>query len=178
MIIEARLYAARPMKLGKYLEAFEKVGYPIISRYATLYGYWIAESGPLNRFLHLWRYESLADRASRRAALSREPGWTQDYLGSIEPYLESQRNWILRPAYETEGWARAEGTPRAFAFSFLKSTEVPKAPSKGESWSAQAITGEEPLVVLGRAYSDLAALEVEAKIPFDIYSPAAFSPIR
>ena len=37
------------------------------------YGYFVTETGDLNQFVHMWRYDSMADREQRRAAMYRDP---------------------------------------------------------------------------------------------------------
>ena len=40
-----------------------------------LVGYYSVEVGPLNQVVHLWAYDSLDERAKRRAALWADPEW-------------------------------------------------------------------------------------------------------
>ena len=52
----------------------------------------------LNQVVHLWRYESQADREARRAAMAADPAWG-DYLRVSEEagLLVAQENRILKP---------------------------------------------------------------------------------
>ena len=46
--------------------------------------------------MHLWGYDSLDDRARRRAALMADPDW-RAFLAEILPLLETQESRILLP---------------------------------------------------------------------------------
>lgn len=53
----------------------------------------------LNQVVHLWKYESLADRERKRAALEADPDWTLYRRHSAEAgYLAAQENQILKSA--------------------------------------------------------------------------------
>ena len=60
-------------------------------------GYFSSEIGELNLIVHLWGYESLDERARRRAELLAHPGW-QAYTAKVRPLIRSQKNRILVPA--------------------------------------------------------------------------------
>lgn len=62
------------------------------------------ETGDVNSFVHIWRYDDAADRAERRRQLAADPDW-QDYLkrSAEAGYLISQINKILTPAPFFEG---------------------------------------------------------------------------
>jgi len=60
-------------------------------------GYYTTEFGPLNQVIHLWAYESLAERSERRARLFQDQGWL-DYLKKVRPYMVSQESKLLIPA--------------------------------------------------------------------------------
>ena len=54
MIFEMRTYTIKIGQLNNYINHFEHVGMPIISKYATLIGYWHTEIGELNQVIHIW----------------------------------------------------------------------------------------------------------------------------
>jgi hypothetical protein len=97
MIFELRTYTITPGQMPAYLRLVADVGIPIITRYADLVGYWRSEVGELNQVLHLWRYESLDDRAARRAALYEDPEWTETFLPRAWPYVQRQHSTVLLP---------------------------------------------------------------------------------
>ena len=98
MIYEMRTYSVFPGRQKDYLDHFENVGLPIISRYAKLVGYWFTDIGELNQLIHIWAYESLDERARKRAALYEDKDWLNDFLPKAIPMLEKQESKILLPA--------------------------------------------------------------------------------
>jgi hypothetical protein len=59
-------------------------------------GWFTSEFGRLNQVVHMWRFESLDDRARRRAALSGDPEW-QAFVSKALELIEKQENRILLP---------------------------------------------------------------------------------
>jgi hypothetical protein len=98
MILEVRTYTMFPNKRSEWLHYYEENGLSIQMRLlGQLVGFFISEIGTLNQVIHMWRYESLADREARRAALARDPEW-QTYVANSPPgLLQSQQNQILVP---------------------------------------------------------------------------------
>ncbi|HXP96018.1 MAG TPA: NIPSNAP family protein [Telmatospirillum sp.] len=95
MYFEMRTYTIHMGKLKEYLKHFEEVGLPIISKYATLVGYWYTDIGELNQLIHIWAYESLDDRVKKRAALYQDQDWQTKFMPKALPMLEKQENKIL-----------------------------------------------------------------------------------
>ena len=63
----------------------------------VLYG--VTETGPLNTYVHVWAYESAADRERRRAAMQADPEWQAFLKLSGEAgHLLQQENRILTAA--------------------------------------------------------------------------------
>ena len=76
MIIDERTYTVRPGKLAAYLEAHMAQALPLMRRHlGEPYGYFTTETDDLNQFVHLWRYDSMAERERRRAAMYADPAW-------------------------------------------------------------------------------------------------------
>ena len=57
----------------------------------------VAAAGGLNKVIHLWAYESLDERARRRATLWSDPEWL-DYVKEVGGLVQHQENQILSPA--------------------------------------------------------------------------------
>jgi hypothetical protein len=99
MIIDHRTYMLHPTKLPKWLKLYEEYGLPVQRRHlGEPIGFFTSEIGPLNQVVHLWRYEDLADRTRRRAAMAADPAWAEfmrrnEELGA----LQHQENKILLP---------------------------------------------------------------------------------
>jgi hypothetical protein len=97
MIYEMRTYTVKIGKTQEYLQLFEKIGMPIISKYTKLVGYWYTEIGELNQVIHMWEYKSLDIRAERRQALYNDPEWLNNFISKAMPLLEKQESKILYP---------------------------------------------------------------------------------
>lgn len=97
MIVEERTYAVQPGKMKVWLDYYEKNGLPIQQRMlGKLIGFFTSEIGPLNQVVHIWAYESLAEREAKRGALMKDPGW-QAYLKDAPQVLLAQETKILVP---------------------------------------------------------------------------------
>lgn len=97
MIIDHRTYTAHPGKLPSFLKVYQELGKPI--QWPILgepIGFFTSIEGELNQVVHLWRYDSQADREARRAKLAVAPGWS-DYLAAATPFLLRMENKIIVP---------------------------------------------------------------------------------
>lgn len=98
MIVEERIYTMHPGQIGHYVKAYAEEGLaiqkPILGR---LVGYYTTEFGPLNQVIHMWAYESLAERSERRAKLFADAGWL-NYLGKVRGFISTQESKLLIPA--------------------------------------------------------------------------------
>jgi hypothetical protein len=100
MIVDCRTYMLRPGAVMPHLNLYQREGLLVQTRHlGQPVGYYYTETGPLNQIVHLWRYESVEDRARRRAALLADRQW-QAYLERVTSlnYVETQENKILIPA--------------------------------------------------------------------------------
>lgn len=87
MIVEQRVYQISAGRLPEYLAKYEEMGLEIQKRIlGHMIGYFTTEIGGLSTIVHLWGYQSLDDRASRRALLAREETW-QRYLQACTPLI-------------------------------------------------------------------------------------------
>lgn len=97
MIVEMRTYTFVAGGAPKFFKLYRESGLAVQTRIlGNLIGYFTTEIGELNQTVHLWGYDSLDDRQTRRAALSADETW-QTFLGQIQPLLLSQENKILLP---------------------------------------------------------------------------------
>lgn len=98
MIIEERIYTCYAGKAQQYVKLYEEEGLaiqrPILG---NLVGYFTTELGELNQVVHLWAYQSMEDRAERRATLLSDPRW-KTYAAKVQPLVFQQQNKILIPA--------------------------------------------------------------------------------
>lgn len=81
MIFDLRIYTLHHSKIAAYLRMYEQYAYPTQIKYLgkpVLYG--VTEVGTLNQAVHVWGYESQADRESKRNAMFADPVW-QEFMG-------------------------------------------------------------------------------------------------
>ncbi len=107
MIYEARIYT---FKAGGALAQWEKNfsdAYPVREQYSKLGGLWHTEIGPLNQAIHIWQYESLQERADRRAAAAKDTSGRWPPAGGGE-LIVSQEVDILDPVPNMTDWKGPE----------------------------------------------------------------------
>lgn len=76
MILEERTYTFRPGAVATFLRMYEAEGLAIHTRHlGRLVGFFTSEIGILNQVVHMWAYDSMADRDVRRARLYADPEW-------------------------------------------------------------------------------------------------------
>ncbi len=76
MIVDLRTYTMVPGRLGAFLELYQSEGLPIqLKHLGKPIGYFVTVVGTLNQVVHLWGYESMADRERRRGAMEADPAW-------------------------------------------------------------------------------------------------------
>lgn len=98
MIIDQRVYTLHPGRIPEWLDAMGSGGFamqqPVLGRCV---GYYTSEFGPLNQVVHMWAYDSLEDRARRRAQLRAIPEWNV-IRNKLMPAVHHQENKLLIPA--------------------------------------------------------------------------------
>ena len=92
-VYEMRTYTYRPGAMGKVLDIWAEA-IPHREKYSPLGACWYTEIGALNRFTHIWPYESLAERNRIRAEAVKDPHWPPP----TQEFLVSQEARILTPA--------------------------------------------------------------------------------
>jgi hypothetical protein len=98
MIVEMRTYTLALGATGRYLKLYGERGLSVQKRIlGHLVGYYSVEVGALNQVIHLWAYDSLDDRAQRRAELWADKEWLA-YVAEVGPLVAKQENQILNPA--------------------------------------------------------------------------------
>lgn len=95
MIIDLRTYTLRPGTMQRFLALYARDGRALQVHYlGEPVGHYVTEVGELNQLVHAWRYEDMADRDRRRAALDADPAWLAYRKGSVD-MLVRQQNTIL-----------------------------------------------------------------------------------
>jgi len=98
MIFDMRIYTLYADKAAAWLKMYEEYGHPTQVKHCgqpVLYA--TTEVGPLNQVVHIWGYESQADREKRRNALMNDPVF-QEYLkkSAAMGAHQHQENRILK----------------------------------------------------------------------------------
>ena len=97
MIIDHRTYMVAHGKMQDYLMRYERDALPVQMRHlGGLVGFFTSEVGPLNQVVHIWRYDSMADREQRRARMALDPDW-QAFLKTNGGTFVAQENKIMTP---------------------------------------------------------------------------------
>ena len=99
MIVEQRTYTLKPLRTRDFLALYEREALPLQKKYlGHLVGFFVSEVGPLNQVVHLWAFDSLAERERRRKAMEEDPLWPGyvDALRELDVILE-QETKMLRP---------------------------------------------------------------------------------
>jgi NIPSNAP len=93
LIVELRTYTVRPLRTSDFLQLYERAALPLQKKYlGHLIGFFVSELGPLNQVVHLWGFDSLAERESRRKQMEADPGWTlyRDALRELDVIVEQE----------------------------------------------------------------------------------------
>lgn len=95
MILEERRYTLVPGGVPQYLAQYVALGRESQERrLGQMVGCFQSEVGELNQLVFLWRYENVADRERRRAALMADEQFTE-FRKSVRALLVRQKNCIL-----------------------------------------------------------------------------------
>ena len=97
MIIEMRTYLLKPAMLNKFLKIYNT---DIRETHTTILGnqigFFYTEFGELNKVIHLYGYESYADRDRRREILSKNQDFL-NYIEKVKDIIVHMKNEILLP---------------------------------------------------------------------------------
>ena len=91
MIVELRTYTIKALHTADFLALYERAALPLQKKYlGHLIGFYVSEVGPLNQVVHLWGFDSLAERERRRAEMEKDPGWAgyRDALKQLDIIVE------------------------------------------------------------------------------------------
>jgi len=99
MLVDLRIYTIRPGKLADFVAIYKAEGWPLQQKHlGRCLGWYTTVEGALNTVVHLWGYESQADRETRRNAMAADPAWQAYLKKSLDlGLLVAQENRFLRP---------------------------------------------------------------------------------
>ncbi len=96
MIVDLRTYTAKPGRLGTWFKVYQEKAWDIQRKYLPkCVGFYSVETGVINRAVHLWEYQDVAERERCRAAMVQEPSWPGFVAESVS-HLLSQDNRIMK----------------------------------------------------------------------------------
>ena len=99
MIVDLRIYTCKPARMAEFVAIYEKHALPLQNKYlGRCLGWYTTVEGSQNRVVHLWAYDSQADREARRNAMAADPAFAH-YLKLVADadVLVSQENSIVTP---------------------------------------------------------------------------------
>lgn len=99
MLLDVRTYRCRPGTLNAHLALYEAEGRePQFRCLGAPLCYLKTETGNVNEYVHIWVYDSAADREAKRAVLWSDAAWLAYVAKSAElGALESQTNKLMAP---------------------------------------------------------------------------------
>jgi hypothetical protein len=100
VLVDFRTYRIKPGFAQAQMDVYEKYGFATqVKHCGEPIAYLSAESGDLNTLVHLWAFKDAGDRAERRAAMVKEPGWHEYVSKHAENgYIVDQRTSLMVPA--------------------------------------------------------------------------------
>ena len=97
-LVDHRIYTIRLRKMGEFIDVFDRLAMPILMEtLGTPLGFYTSLVGPLNQFVHLWGYDSLADYEQRCQRRDTHPGFAA-YLQVSEHLIVAQETRLIRQA--------------------------------------------------------------------------------
>jgi hypothetical protein len=97
MIVEHRTYTIKPLRSKDFLALYERAALPLQKKYlGHLVGFFVSEVGPLNQVVHLWAFDSLAERERRRKEMEADPLWPVyvDQLRELDVILQQESKML------------------------------------------------------------------------------------
>ena len=98
MVIDERTYTLKPGKVATYMALYEEKGLGPQSRHlGDPVGWFTTDIGTLNQIVHMWGFEDLVDRATRREAMWKDEEWLA-FADQAIALIVRMENRILLPA--------------------------------------------------------------------------------
>ncbi len=99
MIIDHRIYTTQVGRTAEFVAMYRDHAWPLQQQHlGRCLGWFATIEGELNTIVHIWAYDSQADRETRRNALAADPAWAA-YLDMVATsgVLTRMENRIMRP---------------------------------------------------------------------------------
>jgi NIPSNAP protein len=206
MIYELRSYVLASERFAEYIATFSDRPAVVEVLRPYLRGFWVSESGILNRVLHLYEYRDRAERLAVRTARAQVPVM-RSFYADVLPMLRDQRSVIyegkVASAYPSRGGvydrvaivlapsvSRERSDQLASTLAEVLSAAFQVAASLQSHWLEQPRAPAHELVFMLRSASleerhratvDLSTHISDssvAAIETDLWTPLAFSPLQ
>jgi len=99
VLLDVRTYKIKAGCMAAHLDLYGRLGYPVQVKYiGEPLCFAQAETGELNSIVHVWVYDSAADREQKRGRMAQDPGW-KTYLAENAKagYILEQKNSLMTP---------------------------------------------------------------------------------
>ena len=97
MLVEERTYHVYTGKLPEVVRLYAEEGTAVQQEHlGNLVGAFTVDVGDVSSIVHLWGYDSYAERERRRGLLQADQRW-KDFLAKLQPLIHTQRTRILLP---------------------------------------------------------------------------------
>lgn len=150
MIFDHRTYTCRPNTMRLQLELYDRYGREAqldnLGGEPLFYGE-TTDTGLIFSFVHIWVYDTMGERAERRASLNADPRWAAFRNQMREhQYLIAQENRILRPAPFFAAARKEAGTGEQRKVVFEHCTDTCFPDTVADELAIYAETGHGPEV--------------------------------
>jgi hypothetical protein len=92
---DLRIYRFNPGRAAAWARDYKSI-LPMREKYSRNIGLWVGEAPQPNEVLHMWNYESLAQRAEARGRLFKDPEWLA-FLARNAGAIVEMNNILLLP---------------------------------------------------------------------------------
>lgn len=97
-LVDHRIYTIALRKMPEFLDVFQRLAMPVLlETLGPPLAFYTSLVGPQNQFVHLWRYENLADYERRCHARDTHPAFPA-YLAASGHLITGQETRLLRAA--------------------------------------------------------------------------------
>ncbi|HRJ70263.1 MAG TPA: NIPSNAP family protein [Beijerinckiaceae bacterium] len=97
--MDLRIYTCKPGRVDDFVAIYKEKAWPLQQKYlGRCLGWYTTREGRLNTVVHLWGYDSQADREARRAAMAADPAF-KAYLDAVAAadVLVEMENRLVTP---------------------------------------------------------------------------------
>ena len=100
-VYEMRTYTLHVGKMGEAVKLYTEFGYPALQKGGQdkkLIGYFQADTGTINKLVHLWKFDDDADRRAHWASVFANKDFVDGFAVKFRPLLATQEVKLLTAA--------------------------------------------------------------------------------